>query len=128
MRYALKSGEKQATNASISCSLYALNCAATGNSGDINFSPLYVYIHRILCLNNQAIYLGLCVFSSTKKQDRPLTNSESNHIKDDYIDKLMKEREAVAKQARAEKKKNKFKPDASTTYEWSANTNLRGRR
>ncbi|ACT13124.1 DUF3811 domain-containing protein [Pectobacterium aroidearum] len=63
-----------------------------------------------------------------KKQDRPLTNSESNHIKDDYIDKLMKEREAVAKQARAEKKKNKFKPDASTTYEWSANTNLRGRR
>ncbi|WP_306798089.1 DUF3811 domain-containing protein [Pectobacterium parmentieri] len=53
---------------------------------------------------------------------------DSARVKDDYIDKLMKEREAVAKQARAEKKKNKFKPDSSTTYEWSANTNLRGRR
>ncbi|RLM22866.1 hypothetical protein BIY29_11590 [Brenneria alni] len=63
-----------------------------------------------------------------KKHGRPLTNSESNHIKDDYIDKLMKEREIIAKQARAEKKKNKFKPDVSATYEWSSSTNLRGRR
>ncbi|MFJ5507591.1 DUF3811 domain-containing protein [Pectobacterium jejuense] len=63
-----------------------------------------------------------------KKQGRTLTNSESNHIKDDYIDQLMKERESVAKQAKAEKKKNKFKPDSSATYEWSASTNLRGRR
>lgn len=63
-----------------------------------------------------------------KKRGRPLTNAENNRIKDDYIDKLMKERDAVAKQARAEKKKNKFKPDVATTYEWSANTNLRGRR
>ncbi|MFC3395588.1 DUF3811 domain-containing protein [Brenneria rubrifaciens] len=63
-----------------------------------------------------------------KKLGRPLTNSENNHIKHDYIDKLTQEREAEAKKSRAEKKKNKFKPDASTTYEWSANTNLRGRR
>nr|WP_240354556.1 DUF3811 domain-containing protein [Pectobacterium brasiliense] len=33
---------------------------------------------------------------SAKKQGRTLTNSESNHIKDDYINKLMKERETVA--------------------------------
>ncbi|MCW2484092.1 DUF3811 domain-containing protein, partial [Candidatus Symbiopectobacterium sp. NZEC135] len=51
-----------------------------------------------------------------------------NRIKDDYIDKLMKERESAAKQARAEQKKNKFKPDTNTTYEWSANTHVRGRR
>ncbi|MBJ7220813.1 MULTISPECIES: DUF3811 domain-containing protein [unclassified Brenneria] len=63
-----------------------------------------------------------------KKHGRPLTNSESNHIKDDYIDKLMKEREAIARQARAEKKKNKFKPDIAATYEWSSSTNLRGPR
>lgn len=63
-----------------------------------------------------------------KKLGRLLTNSENNHIKDDYIDKLTKEREAVAKKAQAQRKKNKFKPDISTTYEWSANTNLRGRR
>ncbi|MCL2900298.1 DUF3811 domain-containing protein [Brenneria tiliae] len=63
-----------------------------------------------------------------KKHGRPLTNSESNHIKDDYIDNLMKEREILAKKARTEKKKNKFKPDVSATYEWSSNTNLRGPR
>ncbi|PWC20835.1 hypothetical protein DDT52_09015 [Brenneria roseae subsp. roseae] len=63
-----------------------------------------------------------------KRLGRPLTNSENNHIKDDYIDTLTKEREAAAKKARAEKKKNKFKPDVTATYEWSANTNLRGRR
>ncbi|MEC5318771.1 DUF3811 domain-containing protein [Brenneria populi subsp. brevivirga] len=63
-----------------------------------------------------------------KKHGRPLTNSESNHIKNDYIDGLMKERDIAAKQARAEKKKNKFKPDTSTSYSWSANTNWRGRR
>ncbi|MDX5626888.1 MULTISPECIES: DUF3811 domain-containing protein [unclassified Brenneria] len=63
-----------------------------------------------------------------KKHGRPLTNSESNHIKDDYIDNLMKEREAAAKRVRAEKKKNKFKPDISATYSWSANTSCRGRR
>ncbi|MCV9877422.1 DUF3811 domain-containing protein [Brenneria izbisi] len=63
-----------------------------------------------------------------KKRGRVLTNSENNHIKDDYIDKLTKEREAVVKKAQAQRKKDKFKPDISTTYEWSANTNLRGRR
>ncbi len=63
-----------------------------------------------------------------KKRGRTLTNAENNRIKDDYIDKLMKEREAAAKQARAEQKKNKFKPDANATYEWSANTHVRGRR
>jgi len=63
-----------------------------------------------------------------KKHCRPLTNAENNRIKDDYIDKLMSDREALAKKARAEKKKNKFKPDATATYVWSSNTNLRGRR
>ncbi|WP_409308776.1 DUF3811 domain-containing protein [Pectobacterium sp. B1J-3] len=63
-----------------------------------------------------------------KKLGRTLTNAENNRIKDDYIDKLMQEREAAAKKSRAEKKKNKFKPDVSATYEWSANTNHRGRR
>lgn len=59
---------------------------------------------------------------------RPLTNSENNHIKDDYINKLMAERELIAKQLRAEKKKKKLKPDISATYEWSANMHSRGRR
>ncbi|MGX8942418.1 DUF3811 domain-containing protein [Symbiopectobacterium sp. Eva_TO] len=63
-----------------------------------------------------------------KKRGRTLTNAENNRIKNDYIDKLMKEREAAAKQVRAEQKKNKFKPDANATYEWSANTHVRGRR
>ncbi|AUH00740.1 DUF3811 domain-containing protein [Pectobacteriaceae bacterium CE70] len=63
-----------------------------------------------------------------KKHGRPLTNSENNHIKDDYIDNLMKERETAAKQLTARRKKNKFKPDTSVTYEWSANIHLRGRR
>ncbi|MFT8210048.1 MAG: DUF3811 domain-containing protein [Symbiopectobacterium sp.] len=66
-----------------------------------------------------------------KKRGRPLTNSENNHInhiKDDFIDKLMKERDTAAWQARTEKKKNKFKPDEAATYEWSANTHMRGRR
>ncbi|MFP1721525.1 DUF3811 domain-containing protein [Lonsdalea quercina] len=63
-----------------------------------------------------------------KKHGRPLTNSENNHLKDEFIDKLMREKEIVAKQARAEKKKNKFKPDTSATYQWSANTHLRGHR
>lgn len=63
-----------------------------------------------------------------KKRGRPLTNAENNHIKDDFIDKLMKERDVKARQMRAEKKKNKFKPDETATYEWSASTNTRGRR
>lgn len=63
-----------------------------------------------------------------KAHGRPLTNSESNHIKDDYIDKLMAERELIAKKVRAENKKKKLKPDISATYEWSSAMHTRGRR
>ncbi|OSM99625.1 DUF3811 domain-containing protein [Lonsdalea populi] len=63
-----------------------------------------------------------------KQHDRPLTNSENNHIKDKFIDDLMQVRDTAAKQARAEKKKNKFKPDTSATYQWSGNAHLRGHR
>ncbi len=63
-----------------------------------------------------------------KAHGRPLTNSETNHIKDDYIDKLMAEREAIAKKTRAEHKKKKLKPDITATYEWSSNMHTRGRR
>ena len=42
---------------------------------------------------------------------RVLTNSETNSIKKEYIDKLMVEREAEAKKARQLKKKQAYKPD-----------------
>jgi len=63
-----------------------------------------------------------------KVEGRPLTNSETNHIKDDYIDKLMAERELIAKNARTVHKKKKLKPDISATYEWTSNMHTRGRR
>ncbi|MBJ3816251.1 DUF3811 domain-containing protein [Shimwellia pseudoproteus] len=59
---------------------------------------------------------------------RALTNSESNRVKKDYIDKLMAQREAEAKKARQVKKKQAFKPDPQATFSWSANTATRGRR
>ncbi|CAK8738455.1 hypothetical protein SODG_002091 [Sodalis praecaptivus] len=39
-----------------------------------------------------------------KAHGRPLTNGESNRIKDEFIARLTAEREAAAKQARAAKK------------------------
>lgn len=59
---------------------------------------------------------------------RPLTNSETNHVKKEYIDKLMVEREAAAKKARQMKKQKAYKPDAEATFSWSASTPTRGRR
>ncbi|XBS68020.1 DUF3811 domain-containing protein [Acerihabitans sp. KWT182] len=61
-------------------------------------------------------------------QGRPLTNSETNRIKNDFIGKLMAEREILAKKARAEHKKKKLKPDISATYEWTSSMHTRGRR
>ncbi|WP_165460800.1 DUF3811 domain-containing protein [Atlantibacter sp.] len=61
-------------------------------------------------------------------QGRPLSNSEANHVKKEYIDKLMEEREKAAKQARAVKKKQAVKPDTSTTFSWTASTHTRGKR
>lgn len=63
-----------------------------------------------------------------KAQGRELTNSENNRIKDDYIDKLMAEKEKVAAKARAEKRRNKAVPSTSATYDWTARTHPRGRR
>ena len=59
---------------------------------------------------------------------RVLTNSETNSIKKEYIDKLMVEREAEAKKARQLKKKQAYKPDPEASFSWSANTSTRGRR
>ncbi len=59
---------------------------------------------------------------------RTLTNAETNHIKKEYIDKLMAQRETEAKQARKLKKSQAYKPDAEATFSWSANTSHRGRR
>ncbi|MDB6983424.1 DUF3811 domain-containing protein, partial [Escherichia coli] len=56
------------------------------------------------------------------------TNSETNSIKKEYIDKLMVEREAAAKKARQLKKKQAYKPDPEASFSWSANTSTRGRR
>ncbi|HEY1844619.1 MAG TPA: DUF3811 domain-containing protein [Buttiauxella sp.] len=61
-------------------------------------------------------------------EGRPLTNSETNHVKKEYIDKLMAERELAAKKARQLKKQKALKPDTSATYSWSANTHIRGKR
>ncbi|MDU6924453.1 DUF3811 domain-containing protein [Franconibacter helveticus 513] len=59
---------------------------------------------------------------------RPLTNSEANHVKKEYIDKLMAQREQAAKQARKIKKQQAYKPDSESTFSWSASTPVRGRR
>lgn len=65
---------------------------------------------------------------SRKAQGRDLTNSETNRIKDNYIDKLMEEKEKVAAKARAEKRRLKAVPSSSATYDWTARTHPRGRR
>ncbi|MFK3662225.1 DUF3811 domain-containing protein [Scandinavium sp. NPDC088450] len=59
---------------------------------------------------------------------RPLTNAETNHVKKEYIDKLMAEREAEAKKARQLKKKQAYKVDKEATFSWTASTHVRGRR
>ena len=59
---------------------------------------------------------------------RPLTNSEANHVKKEYIDKLMAQREQAAKQARKIKKQQAYKPDSESTFSWSASTPVRVRR
>ena len=59
---------------------------------------------------------------------RPLCNSEANHVKKEYIDKLMAQREATAKKARQVKKQQAYKPDENSTFSWSATTQTRGRR
>lgn len=59
---------------------------------------------------------------------RPLSNSEANHVKKEYIDKLMAQREATAKKARQVKKLQAYKPDENSTFSWSATTQTRGRR
>lgn len=59
---------------------------------------------------------------------RPLSNSEANHVKKEYIDKLMEQRETAAKKARQVKKQQAYKPDEKTTFSWSANTSTRGKR
>lgn len=65
-----------------------------------------------------------------KAQGRDLTNSETNRIKDDYVDKLMAEREKEASKVRAEKRRAKINatPSTSATYNWTASTHPRGRR
>lgn len=63
-----------------------------------------------------------------KAQGRDLTNSETNRIKDNYIDKLMEEKEKVAAKARAEKRRLKAVPSSTATYDWTARTHPRGRR
>jgi len=65
---------------------------------------------------------------SRKAQGRDLTNSETNRIKDNYIDKLMEEKEKVAAKARAEKRRAKAVPSTTATYDWTARTHPRGRR
>ena len=59
---------------------------------------------------------------------RPLTNAETNHVKKEYIDKLMAQREQAAKQARRLKKQQAYKPDSDASFSWSASTPVRGRR
>lgn len=61
-------------------------------------------------------------------EGRPLTNSETNHVKKEYTDKLLAERELAAKKARQLKKQKALKPDTSATWSWSANTHIRGKR
>ncbi len=59
---------------------------------------------------------------------RPLTNSEANKVKKEYIDKLMALRETEARKARQLKKKQAYKPDEEASFSWSANTPVRDRR
>ncbi|MBW7984170.1 DUF3811 domain-containing protein [Enterobacillus tribolii] len=59
---------------------------------------------------------------------RPLTNSEANKVKKEYIDKLMALRETEARKARQLKKKQAYKSDEEASFSWSANTPVRGRR
>ncbi|MBW6099911.1 DUF3811 domain-containing protein [Escherichia coli] len=60
---------------------------------------------------------------------RVLTNSETNSIKKEYIDKLMVEREAEAKKSPPVKEKSRLiNPDPEASFSWSANTSTRGRR
>lgn len=59
---------------------------------------------------------------------RPLSNAETNHVKKEYIDKLMAQREAEAKKARKLKKMQAYKPDSEASFSWSASTPTRGRR
>lgn len=59
---------------------------------------------------------------------RPLSNSEANHVKKEFIDKLMAERELTAKKARQLRKQQAYKPDSEATFSWSASTSTRGRR
>ncbi|WP_312996878.1 DUF3811 domain-containing protein [Leclercia sp.] len=59
---------------------------------------------------------------------RLLTNAETNHVKKDYIDKLMAQREVEAKKARKLKKEQAYKVDKEATFSWSASTLTRGRR
>ncbi|ALB64285.1 hypothetical protein AFK62_18015 [Cronobacter condimenti 1330] len=59
---------------------------------------------------------------------RPLSNSEANHVKKEYIDKLMAQRELAAKEVRKQKKAKAYKPDREATFSWSASTPVRGRR
>ncbi|MEA9393386.1 DUF3811 domain-containing protein [Acerihabitans sp. TG2] len=73
-------------------------------------------------------HLKTLLDQARKFEGRPLTNSENNHIKDDYIAKLMAEREVIAKQVRTQKRQKKLKPDISATYEWSAHMHSRGKR
>lgn len=63
-----------------------------------------------------------------KVHGHPLTNGESNRIKNEFIARLTAEREAAAKQARVAKKKLALKPDISATYQWSAQMHSRGKR
>lgn len=72
--------------------------------------------------------LKTLIDQSRKAQGRDLTNSEINRIKDNYIDKLMEEKEKVAAKARAEKRRAKAVPSTSATYDWTARTHPRGRR
>ncbi|MEG1214659.1 MAG: DUF3811 domain-containing protein [Leclercia sp.] len=59
---------------------------------------------------------------------RLLTNAETNHVKKEYIDKLMAQRDVEAKKARKIKKDQAYKVDKEATFSWSANTSPRGRR
>ena len=47
---------------------------------------------------------------------RPLTNSEANHVKKEYIDKLMAQREQAAKQTRKQKKRRRINRTATRPF------------
>ncbi|AKJ42153.1 DUF3811 domain-containing protein [Pragia fontium] len=56
---------------------------------------------------------------------RDLTNGEKGKIKDEIIALIMKEQEKEDKKARAEKKKQKYKP-SDETFDWSKKNHSRG--